>query len=305
MTTASQSQFPVDSDSQLKSAAKRWLSHTGKILIWVWSVLTVALLTWGWVNRDQGYLTPERGLGYWLGITGGVMLLLLLLYSLRKRTRLLKNWLPTRIWFQFHMSMGIIGPLFIIFHSNFHLGSLNSSIALICMVVVSASGLIGRFLYTRIHFGLYGEKIRLREINKDFTALKEDFTRLAVSDRQIATFERLFSEVGELIDMQSSQQSILAVRASRKRADKIASALKEFIQQLVDYYAKRPNPTINPGTLQAALDRDSAILLAVLRKLPSLQLSERLFSLWHVFHIPFFTLMIITAITHVVVVHMY
>ena len=32
---------------------------------------------------------------------------------------------------------------------------------------------------------------------------------------------------------------------------------------------------------------------------------ERLFGLWHVFHLPFFYMLVVTAIVHVVAVHMY
>jgi hypothetical protein len=32
---------------------------------------------------------------------------------------------------------------------------------------------------------------------------------------------------------------------------------------------------------------------------------ERLFALWHVFHLPFFYMLVITALIHVLAVHMY
>jgi hypothetical protein len=32
---------------------------------------------------------------------------------------------------------------------------------------------------------------------------------------------------------------------------------------------------------------------------------ERLFSLWHVFHLPFFYMMVVAALIHVLAVHMY
>src|SRR5437016_6157407 len=48
------------------------------------SIAIVAALWIGWRNRDDGDLTPESGLGYWLGIAGSALMLLLLLYPLRK-----------------------------------------------------------------------------------------------------------------------------------------------------------------------------------------------------------------------------
>ena len=43
----------------------------------------------------------------------------------------------------------MLGPVLILWHTNFKLGSINSSVALIAMLVVAASGLVGRFLHGR------------------------------------------------------------------------------------------------------------------------------------------------------------
>ena len=61
------------------------------------------------------------------------------------------------------MILGLVGPLLIIFHSGFQLGSFNSSVAFFCMLIVAISGLLGRLLYQRIHHGLYGSKVRFEE----------------------------------------------------------------------------------------------------------------------------------------------
>ena len=47
----------------------------------------VTALVAGWLNRDEEYLVPGSGTGYWLGVAGAAMMLLLLLYPLRKRVR--------------------------------------------------------------------------------------------------------------------------------------------------------------------------------------------------------------------------
>jgi len=96
-------------------------------------------------------LVAYEGLGYALGIAGLGMMSLLLLYSLRKRWKPLQHAGAARLWLQIHMALGVLGPTAILFHANFRLGSLNSRAALFCMATVSLSGVIGRFLYTRIH----------------------------------------------------------------------------------------------------------------------------------------------------------
>jgi len=52
-------------------------------------LLLTLLIVLGWLLRDLDLITPDNGVGYWLGIIGGTLMLLLLLYPLRKRMKLL------------------------------------------------------------------------------------------------------------------------------------------------------------------------------------------------------------------------
>ena len=76
----------------------------------------------GWHLPTDRYITPKRGLGYALGIIGGSLMLLLLVYSLRKRISWLRFLGPTPSWFRFHMVLGVLGPLCILYHANFRPG---------------------------------------------------------------------------------------------------------------------------------------------------------------------------------------
>jgi len=96
----------------------------------VWTIVIAALLAWGTHAHLERYITPQRGLGYALGITGGSMMVLLLVYSARKRVSWLR-WLGgIPAWFEFHMVLGIVGPILVLFHCNFSLGATNSNVAL-------------------------------------------------------------------------------------------------------------------------------------------------------------------------------
>ena len=100
------------------------------------------------------------------------MMLLLLLYSARKHVRWLKFLGPTVAWFRYHMILGVLGPLCILYHSNFGLGATNSNVALFSMLTVAGSGLIGRYIYARIHHGLYGSKLSLGELKTGADGLR-------------------------------------------------------------------------------------------------------------------------------------
>jgi len=123
----------------------RVLQPAGERLLSVlFAGLMVGLLLLGWWQRDNSYLVAESGPGYALGIIGGSLMLLLLLYPLRKRIRALHGMLSMKFWFRLHMICGLLGPLAILYHANFGLGSINSAVALACMLLVAGSGLIGR-----------------------------------------------------------------------------------------------------------------------------------------------------------------
>src|SRR5262245_13252078 len=137
------------------------------------AAIVTAALFYGWQLRDEGHLTPESGVGYWLGIGGASAMLLLLGYPLRKRLPTLKALGSVTSWFRLHMMLGVIGPALILLHANFKLGSLNSNVALLAMLTVASSGLVGRYLYGRIHQGLYGRRAHIAELQGEVAALKD------------------------------------------------------------------------------------------------------------------------------------
>ena len=98
------------------------------------------------------------------GIVSASCILVLLLYPLRKRFRFLKFIGPLPTWFRNHMVLGVSAPIVALYHCNYQLGSLNSRIALFSALVVAGSGLIGRFIYSKIHHGLYGRKAKFKEL---------------------------------------------------------------------------------------------------------------------------------------------
>ena len=53
----------------------------------IFSILVMISLVYGWLNRDSNYITAESGIGYALGIIGGSLMLILLMYPISKRIR--------------------------------------------------------------------------------------------------------------------------------------------------------------------------------------------------------------------------
>lgn len=284
--------------------ARYRLAHAHRVGIVMAALAWLALIGWGISVRDEDYISASSGLGYALGLSGGIMLLVLLTYSLRKRVRRLRNLFHIRYWFRLHMMLGVLAPTAILFHSRFSLGSPNSAVALICLLAVATSGLIGRFLYNRIHAGVYGEKIKLVQVRKDFTALRESLLALAVTPRQKARVDQIFTAVDKLILSQRTAD-LRTLRACNARTRDIGRALDTLVAEIERYHEQHPTAHREMSRTRAEIHSCLDVMHAILAKLPGLHLFDRLFSLWHVVHLPIFGLMLVSAITHVIVVHMY
>ncbi len=70
--------------------------------------------------HHEGYWQWKAGgsIGHKLGIAGSSMMVLMLLYSVRKRVGLLRRAGPLRLWLDGHIFLGVFGPLLVVLHST-------------------------------------------------------------------------------------------------------------------------------------------------------------------------------------------
>lgn len=298
-STTAPSRLQDDNIASQQRTAFKYLSDTFVFLRTnLFTLSVIAVLLFGWNNRDDNYLSAENGAGYILGITGGSLMLLLLLYPLSKRLPLLSRWIPIRYWFGIHMLFGIVGPVMVLYHSNFHLGSTNSSIALICMLLVAGSGLVGRYIYTHIHHGLYGKRITFRELKHELENKHTELMHIYRLDeglnKRIAIMENraLQNDAGILKSL--VQALSLAVDAHRLRYKSM-----RFLKKRIDSNTTTAAP--DSKITEEFIKRYTTSL----RRIVVFRVYERLFSLWHILHFPLFIMMLITAVVHIFAVHMY
>ncbi|MEW8349831.1 MAG: hypothetical protein AB2687_16100, partial [Candidatus Thiodiazotropha taylori] len=94
-------------ESVLESILSAWQRRAGLITTLGFTLFSLLLLYMAWLNHSQAVWTAEAGWGYWLGIVGGSMMLLLLLYPMRKRLHFMSKWLTVKFWFRLHMVFGV------------------------------------------------------------------------------------------------------------------------------------------------------------------------------------------------------
>lgn len=272
---------------------------------WLFSIAVLVVLAYGWMIRDEGYLTAESGLGYALGILGGTLMLVLLLYPVRKRVRSMRRWFHIRHWFRMHMVFGVLGPVFIILHSNYNLGSTNGAVALVSMLVVALSGLVGRYFYTKIHYGLYGRRARLSELqlSSQVGMLRVGFM-LNFSPRLSKRIQSFHAAA--MAPSRNVVHGVARVLLMGLWTRWVYWSILLRMGPLLNREAQRRGWTANMKNHQARLaKRHLGNYLVTARKVVELNFYERLFALWHIFHLPLFVMMLVTGIVHVVAVHMY
>lgn len=237
--------------------------------------------------------------GYNLGLVGGVLMLLLLPYSLRKRVRILRSSGAMKVWFLFHIWAGLLGPLLVLFHSTFYIGSFNGGVALASTLLVTASGTVGRFFYRRVHRGMTGSRATVEEMQ---AALAQEQQAL---DTQLGPhlgphFGQL-PAVGEAI----ADYIALATTPPAGRAARTVHFLSlAWRRRRVSRHLRRTLAAAGHGKRDSLLPAAEATLAAA-QKSAQFATYERLFSLWHTIHIPFLYLLVLTAVVHVVAVHAY
>lgn len=250
------------------------------------------------------YLSPQSGLGYALGILGGSMMLLLTLYPLRKRFRALRFLGGIPQWFRAHMILGIAGPVCILFHANFSLGATNSNVALFCMLVVSGSGIVGRFLYSKIHHGLYGRKSTLQELQARADALRGRETSLPLLPELMGLIER--EEQRLLAWGRGGPIALLAPFVIAARARGARRHVRSYVRSAVRA-AAAASPTIaaEQQRVERVANEYAARRIRASRELAEFRIFEWLFSLWHVLHLPLFFMLLAAGIVHVIAVNVY
>ena len=119
--------------------------------IW-YALIAIVVITalYAVAYRQAGAFPRASGLvGHGIGIVGFILILMTeTLYSIRKRLTDVK-WGSMAGWLRFHIFTGLVGPYMVLLHTAMKFGRL-AGVAMLLTVVVVVSGVIGRYIYTRV-----------------------------------------------------------------------------------------------------------------------------------------------------------
>jgi len=229
---------------------------------------------------------PAGTYGVLLGLVGSVFLLSLLLYVIKKRTRIFDRLGSNKQWLEVHIFFGITGPFIILLHTSFKLGGL-VSISFWSMVGVAVSGAFGRYLYNQIPRNIQGHELSLKECEAANKQISDEIiqTHLLSAEDMDTLFARLD---------QNSKSGAFWLLSSLKAQIQIINLPRKLKRDLTDRFN---------------LDAESAEVITLLvKKKLKLQLKvhflnrvQGLFHYWHVLHRPFAFVMYVIMFVHIVI----
>ncbi len=123
-----------------------------------------------WLAHAHGYLKgypivyePSKGIWHPVGWAGSGMMVVMMLYTVRKRVAFLGFLGSMRRWLSLHMFFGIMGPLLVTLHTTFKFHGLIAT-SFWCMIVTMVFGILGRYIYVQIPRSITGAELGVKEI---------------------------------------------------------------------------------------------------------------------------------------------
>jgi hypothetical protein len=203
------------------------------------------------------------------------------------------------------MILGLVGPALILFHANFRMLTINSSVAMIAMLIVAGSGIVGRYLYGKIHLGLYGRRAAVQEILADAKSLKQSLgdnvPGIGHFDDQLDAFAAHLGETRQGLLGGAWNLLMLVIRARIARW-RLLSTARQFLRVEAERHGWSRRERAR--RFAAVVDLVTLYISAV-RKAAAFTFYDRLFSIWHMLHVPLFIILIIAASIHVVAAHFF
>ncbi len=289
------------SDSKLQTTETASVAGAGRgapawlIALYVLALGGVAALAaYGWdyystplVERPRHplywTLKPGGTLGRAYGIAGATLMLVMLSYSMRKRVKALSGVGKLRSWLDFHIWCGVVGPLLIVLHSSFKVTGL-VALSFWSMVLVAASGVLGRYLYLQIPRRRSGDEMSLAEVDRYRAELNESL----VSEHGLApeALERIDALAARSVDAGAGLLRTLITLPTG--AARLRWRVASLVRSLAPSHRRRLRQLIEERALLA-------------RRIVLWQRLQELFHYWHVLHKPFAIVMYLFAAVHIVV----
>jgi hypothetical protein len=232
-------------------------------------------------------LKPSGRIGHLYGIAGSLLIIIgVIVYTSRKRLRSFSSIGKLKYFLEFHITVCLVGPLLVLYHSSFKLGGI-VGVGFWSMTAVVASGIVGRYLWAQIPKGIRGHALSIQELEAENTRL------LALLKEQ----HEFSAEQTEALD-----RMIDATVPPR------GSALKTLwvvVMHDLHLFSRRRKLSawlssngVSPEHMSACV-RIAVRRSVMHRRMLFLEQLRRIFQHWHVVHVPFTVILLVIFLVHV------
>ena len=232
--------------------------------------------------RASGYL------GQSAGIVALVIFIFLWLYPLRKKVRWLKWTGAMSQWLDVHVMAALTIPVLAAFHASWRFEGL-IGLGYWSMIVVCASGVVGRYLYVHIPRGASGLELSAEEIATERRSLFDEVSRSSgLPPAQVEALLRTDPTPCDGLGLVATAREMVKDEVTRWRA---ARALRRIC-------ANRPGSALDRPALRRVV-RLASREMALTQQARMLAATQRVFRLWHIAHRPFAIAALVAAVVHV------
>jgi len=243
---------------------------------------------------------PSGSVGLKLGITGGVLFLLIYLYPIRKRVPRLRKIGNTKHWLDFHIVMGLAAPVLISFHSTFKFHGL-AGIAFWIMWAVAVSGVIGKYLYSKVPRLVGAAEADIQDVERERGRIaRELHEQKLFSEAELDRLAALPPE-GEVAGMSVTQALAAMIRLDAVRQRRVMALRRRHMNSAVVLLSLGGLLPFGNRSLESVM-RLAQQQMRLSTKMLFLSKTHKLFHLWHVVHRPFSYSLAVLAVVHIVFV---
>ncbi len=242
-------------------------------------------------------LRPSGPIGLYLGFAGVSLFVGIFLYPIRKHWAWLAQFGKTKHWLDIHVLMGLTAPFIIAFHSTLKFRGI-AGMAFWIMFAVSASGVVGRYLYAQIPRKVTTAELSMKELQEMQENLSQQLAAqrllpeadlralLKMPDRERALRIPIFVALPYMVILDVLRK----FRVARLRRH--ALGFGGYITTLFGFLPtthRELEKAIHAATEEAKL----------LKRVMFLSRTQKVFHLWHVVHKPFSYAFAVLAILHI------
>ena len=237
----------------------------------------------------HAWLRPSGYVGQTAGLVALAVFAFLWLYPLRKRARWLAFTGSIARWLDVHVSAALLLPLLVTIHAGWRFGGI-IGLGFWSMMVVWASGVIGRYIYARIPRGRGGLELNREEIAAERARL----------------LEQISADTGVPLEL---VERVLAVAPPARAAGPLATLRGMITDDLARRRAARRLRALGASARGKGSSRALARAvrlarqeMALTQQVRMLDATHELFRYWHVAHRPVAIAALVAVTVHVAVV---